>query len=60
MKKNRKKLHLHRDTLVLLDPKVASTPRGGAALMDDTSCTEPCGCPTGCSDGVACLDSAQR
>lgn len=56
-KKSAKKLRLHRDTLVLLDPKSTSIPVGGVAAAIDTSCTEPCGCNTGCSDGQACLEA---
>ncbi len=49
MRKNLKKLHLHRDTLVLLDPKGLSPLRGGrVAAAIDTSCTQPCGCEPGC------------
>jgi hypothetical protein len=56
MKKNVKKLRLHRDTLALLDPKAVSPVRGAnEAFM--TSCTYPCGCPTGCSDEQACLET---
>jgi hypothetical protein len=57
MKKNLKKLHLHRDTLVLLDPKAVSIPFCGAAEAVVTSCTYPCGCPTGCSDEQACQET---
>lgn len=56
-KKSAKKLHLHRDTLFLLDPKSASTAVGGVAAAIDTSCTEPCGCNTGCSDGEHCMET---
>jgi hypothetical protein len=59
MKKNPKKLRLHRDTLTLLDPKAVAVPVGGAAeVAIVTSCTYPCGCPTGCSDEQACLETA--
>ena len=57
MKKNLKKLRLHRETLALLDSKVASA-RGAAAAVV-TSCTYPCGCPTGCSDEQACMETAR-
>jgi hypothetical protein len=53
MKKNLKKLRLHRETLIHLDANVASA-RGAAAAIE-TSCTYPCGCPTGCSDEQACM-----
>ena len=52
MKKNLKKLRLNRETLALLDSKAVF---GGAAAID-TSCTEPCGCATGCSEEQACAD----
>lgn len=53
MKKNLRKLRLHRETLVLLDAKVVSAGAAGdVAFM--TSCTEPCNCDTGCSLEVAC------
>ena len=55
MKKNLKKLHLHRDTLVLLDPKGISPLRGALAAAIDTSCTQPCGCEPGCSGDNACV-----
>ena len=48
MKKNLKKLRLHRETLVHLDANVASARAIAAAI--ETSCTYPCNCPTGCSD----------
>lgn len=51
MKKNPKKLRLNRETLALLESKAVF---GGAAI--DTSCTEPCGCATGCSEEQACMD----
>ena len=57
MKKNPKKLRLHRDTLALLDPKAASIPFGGADVAFMTSCTYPCACPTGCSDEQACQET---
>lgn len=57
MKKNVKKLRLHRDTLALLDPKAVSVPFGGTDNAVVTSCTRPCGCPTGCSDEQACLET---
>jgi hypothetical protein len=57
-KKNAKKLHLHRDTLVLLDRQSASAVGGRVAVAIETSCTEPCGCNTGCSDGEACPQTA--
>jgi hypothetical protein len=53
MKKNLKKLRLHRETLAVLDSKVASARGAMAAVV--TSCTYPCGCPTGCSDEQACM-----
>jgi hypothetical protein len=55
MKKNPKKLRLHRETLALLDSKVASA-RGAAAAIE-TSCTYPCGCPGGCSEEQACMET---
>lgn len=55
MKKNlKKKLHLHRETLALLESKVVS---GGAAAVV-TSCTYPCDCPTGCSAEQPCMETA--
>ena len=57
MKKNLKKLRLHRETLVLLDSKMVSA-RGAAAIV--TSCTEPCGYPGGCSEEQACMETALR
>lgn len=56
MKKNLKKLRLHRETLVLLDSKVLSARGAAAAIV--TSCTEPCGCPGGCSEEQACIETA--
>ncbi len=56
MKKNVKKLRLHRDTLALLDPKVVAAHVGGAAAVV-TSCTYPCNCPTGCSDEQMCIET---
>jgi len=55
MKKNLKKLRLHRDTLAHLDPKEISLLRGGAAALIQTSCTEPCGCEPGCSVDQVCI-----
>jgi hypothetical protein len=55
MKKNLKKLRLHRDTLAILDPKVMSPLRGGAAAAIETSCTQPCGCEPGCSGDQVCI-----
>ena len=55
MKKNLKKLRLHRDTLAHLDPKEISLLRGGAAALIQTSCTEPCGCEPGCSADQVCV-----
>jgi hypothetical protein len=52
MKKNPKKLRLHRETLALLESR---TVIGGVAAAIVTSCTYPCDCPTGCSDEEACL-----
>ncbi len=57
MKKNLKKLQLHRDTLVLLDPKGISPLRGAIAAAIDTSCTQPCGCEPGCSADPACVEA---
>lgn len=57
MKKNPKKLRLHRDTLALLDPKAISVPFGGAEEANKTSCTYPCGCPTGCTDDEPCIET---
>jgi natural product precursor len=51
MKKNPKKLRLNRETLALLDAKSMSPVVGGI----ETSCTYPCGCPTGCSDEQICM-----
>lgn len=58
MKKSLKKLRLHRETLALLDSKVVFV-RGAAAAVV-TSCTYPCGCPTGCSDEQACIETDVR
>jgi hypothetical protein len=58
MKKNLKKLRLSRETLTHLDV------RGGVARAADTigaepgivtSCTQPCGCPGGCSEEDICV-----
>jgi hypothetical protein len=57
MKKNPKKLRLHRDTLALLDPKVLGDPVGGAMAAVITSCTYPCDCPTGCTADQPCLET---
>ncbi len=56
MKKNTKKLRLHRETLSLLDSKSVFV-RGAAQAAIVTSCTYPCGCPTGCSDEQACIET---
>lgn len=48
--KKAKKLRLHRETLVLLDPSTTFRLVRGADLENKTSCTEPCGCPTGCTE----------
>jgi hypothetical protein len=56
MKKNPKKLRLHRDTLALMDPRSLSVPLGGAAAVV-TSCTYPCDCPTGCTADQPCIDA---
>jgi hypothetical protein len=53
MKKNVKKLSLHRETLAILETRTIT---GGAVAAIQTSCTYPCGCPTGCSDEQACMD----
>ena len=60
MKKNPKKLRLHRETVALLEFRVVAGPYGGTAALAgiETSCTEPCGCPTGCSDEQACMGRA--
>jgi hypothetical protein len=51
MKKNlKKKLRLHRETLALLESKAVL---GGVW----TSCTEPCGCDTGCSAEQPCTNT---
>ncbi|HEX4495329.1 MAG TPA: hypothetical protein VIE43_06655 [Thermoanaerobaculia bacterium] len=55
MKKNSKKLRLHRETLALLDSSAISTLVVGGAAAIVTSCTSPCTCETGCSDAEACL-----
>lgn len=55
MKKSPKKLRLHRETLALLDSKLVSARGAAAAIV--TSCTYPCGCPTGCSDEEACQET---
>ncbi len=57
MKKNLKKLRLHRETLVHLDANIASARAAAEAVV--TSCTYPCGCPTGCSDEQACIETAR-
>lgn len=57
MKKNLKKLRLHRDTLALLDPKTISVPFGGLEAANKTSCTQPCNCPTGCTEDQPCLET---
>lgn len=54
MKKNVKKLRLHRETLAVLETRTVT---GGAVEAYVTSCTYPCGCPTGCSDEQACMDT---
>ena len=56
MKKNVKKLRLHRDTLALLDPKMVSG-QAGAFVAVVTSCTYPCNCPTGCSEVEICIET---
>jgi hypothetical protein len=56
MKKNLKKLRLHRETLVHLDANIV-TARGAAAAIV-TSCTYPCNCPTGCSEEQACMETS--
>ena len=56
MKKNVKKLRLHRDTLALLDSKIVSTQVGGGEEYV-TSCTYPCNCPTGCSEVEICMET---
>jgi hypothetical protein len=53
MKKNTEKLRLHRETLSLLDSNMAFVRGAQAAVV--TSCTYPCGCPTGCSDEQECI-----
>jgi hypothetical protein len=58
MKKNTKKLRLHRETLSLLDSQIFFV-RGAAEAAFVTSCTYPCGCPTGCSDEQACIETAR-
>jgi hypothetical protein len=55
MKKNLKKLRLHRDTLAILDPREVSPLRGGAAAAIVTSCTYPCNCEPGCSAEEVCI-----
>lgn len=57
MKKNPKKMRLHRDTLALLDPRAVTIPVGRAEMAIVTSCTYACACPTGCSDEQMCQDT---
>lgn len=60
MKKQNRKLRLHRDTLVRLVP---GTVTAGLATEagDVSSCTYDCACPDGCSGDVRCIgvDAAQ-
>jgi hypothetical protein len=56
-KKSPRKLRLNRDTLVLLDPRTASVAVGGVE-ENKTSCTSPCGCPTGCTEDQPCMEVA--
>jgi hypothetical protein len=56
VKKNARKLRLHRETLVVLDREALGKPRGAATEMDMTSCTYACACPTGCSEEQICID----
>ncbi len=58
MKKNLKKLRLHRETLALLDRQVVSAGREFAAVV--TSCTYPCDCQPGCTADEPCLDQDAR
>ena len=57
MKKNVKKLRLHRDTLALLDPKMLVAGQAAANVAVVTSCTYPCNCPTGCSEVEICIET---
>jgi hypothetical protein len=55
MKKSLQKLRLHRETLALLNAR--EIPARGGVEANKTSCTYPCGCPTGCSDEQACIET---
>lgn len=55
MKKNLKKLNLHRETLTQLDARGAAARAAETAEVGIvTSCTQPCGCPGGCSEEDIC------
>lgn len=57
MKKNLKKLRLHRETLARLDFGVVG---GGTTPADVTSCTYPCDCQPGCTADNPCLGQDAR
>ena len=57
MKKNLKKLRLHRETLAHLDAQAIS---GGRVAAIQTSCTYPCDCQPGCTADEPCLDQKAR
>ena len=58
MKKNLKKLRLHRETLAHLDAQAISG--GRVAVMVVTSCTYPCDCQPGCTADNPCLETEAR
>ena len=53
MKKQNRKLQLHRDTLVRLVPGTVTA--GRTEVGDVSSCTYDCACPDGCSGDVRCI-----
>ena len=56
MRKRHRKLDLHRETLIRLEPGRVSGLATDTTVGDVSSCTYECGCPDSCSaGGYACL-----